>query len=174
MRIHFALAAIVLCCLFALDSFAQSASETAAVGKPAGWSLAVMNEAGKKTEIRSSDLASLKRLTVKASDHGKEAVFEGVALADVLKLAGVEFGESLRGKRLASYLLVEAADGYRAIFALPELDPAFTDKVVLLADKRDGQPLAKNAGDLQIVVPDEKRAARWVRQIVSLKIVQVN
>jgi hypothetical protein len=110
---------------------------------------------------------------VKASDHGKDAVFEGVALVDVLKLAGVEFGESLRGKRLASFLLVEA-DGYKAVFALPELDPGFSDKIVLLADKRDGQPLPKNAGDLQIVVPDEKRAGRWVRQVISLKIIQAN
>src|SRR5262245_23468036 len=60
------------------------------------------------------DLSGLKRVTVKASDHGKDATFEGVSLMEVLKLAGVEFGEALRGKRLTEYLLVEAADGYKA------------------------------------------------------------
>ena len=68
---------------------------------------------------------------------------------------------------MALYLLVEAADGYRVIFALPELDPAFTERVVLLADHRDGQPLSTAEGPLRLVVPDEKRHARWVRQVGS-------
>ncbi len=89
---------------------------------------------------------------------------------EVLKLAGVKFGEDLRGKSLALYLLVEAADGYRAVFALPELDPASTDKMVLLADKHDGKSLDDKEGPLRIVVPDEKRQARWVRQVTSLVI----
>ena len=52
------------------------------------------------------------------------------------------------------YLLVEAADDYRVVFALPELDPAFTERVILLADRRDGQPLAAAEGPLRLVVPD--------------------
>ena len=68
---------------------------------------------------------------------------------------------------MALYLLVEAADGYRVVFALPELDPAFTERVVLLADHRDGQPLTPAEGPLRLVVPDEKRQARWVRQVGS-------
>jgi len=60
---------------------------------------------------------------------------------EILKLAGVESGERLRGKALSNYLLVEAADGYRVVFELPELDPAFNDRVIILADPRDGSPL---------------------------------
>ena len=71
-----------------------------------------------------------------------------------------------------SYLLVEAADGYRVVFALPELDPAFTDRVILLADRADGHPLDNKEGPFHIVVPGEKRMARWVRQVTSLKVVQ--
>jgi len=80
----------------------------------------------------------------------------------------VKLGEQLRGKRLAEYLVVEAADGYKAVFALPEVDPAFTDRVVILAYKRDGQPLSSPEGPYRIVIPDEKRQARWVRQVVAL------
>ena len=68
---------------------------------------------------------------------------------------------------MALYLLVEAADGYRVVFALPELDPAFTERMVLLADHRDGQPLTTTEGPLRLVVPDDKRHARWVRQVGS-------
>jgi hypothetical protein len=88
-----------------------------------------------------------------------------------LEKAGVGFGETVRGKRLASYLLVEAADGYRVVMALPELDPAFTDKQVVLAFLKDGKPLDDKEGPYRIVIPDEKRMARWVRQVTTLKIV---
>jgi len=114
------------------------------------------------------DLAALPRREVRARDRdGTEATFAGVALVELLQLAGVPLGEKLRGSNMALYLLVEAADGYRVVFALPELDPAFTDRVILLVDRRDGQPLAATEGPLRLVVPGEKRQARWVRQVGS-------
>ena len=72
--------------------------------------------------------------------------------------------------RTAADVLAEAADGYRVVFALPEMDPAFTDLTFLLADRRDGQPLGEVEGKLRIVVTNEKRNARWVRQVVALSI----
>lgn len=71
---------------------------------------------------------------------------------------------------MALYLVVEASDGYRAVFAMPELDPAFSDRVILLADRRDGRPLPDQAGPLQVIVPGEKKHARWVRQVIRLRI----
>ena len=80
--------------------------------------------------------------------------------------------KSLRGERLASCLLVEAADGYRVVMALPEVDPSFTDKQILLVDEREGKPLGDKEGPFRIVIPDEKRMARWVRQVKTLKVVE--
>ena len=96
--------------------------------------------------------------------------FEGIPLSDILNLAGAKLNEKLRGNALADYLLVGAADGYRVVLALPELDAAFTDRVVLLADRRDQEPLAESEGPLRLVIPDEKRRARWVRQVNALTI----
>jgi hypothetical protein len=62
---------------------------------------------------------------------------------------------------------------YRVVFALAELDPGYTDRVILLADRADGQPLDSKTGPFRIVVPGEKRMARWVRQVIVLKVVQV-
>ena len=120
-----------------------------------------------------SDIESLPH--VKAATHGAEnnSTFEGVALKTVLEKGGVEFGHFLRGKRLASCLLVEAADGYSAVIALPEIDPDFTDKHIVLAFLQDGKPLDAKTGPYRIVIPDEKRMARWVRQVTTLKIVDV-
>lgn len=135
--------------------------------------LTIETENGKQTILGLSDIESLPH--VKVTTHGSEmsATFEGVALNDVLARAGVEFGHSMRGKKLASCLLVEAADGYRAVIALPEIDPDFTDKQIVLAWLQEGKPLDAKAGPYRIVIPDEKRMARWVRQVTTLKIVNV-
>lgn len=153
--------------LFASSSRAQSAEAARVAVEPT--ILRIENE--KIFEIKTSDLAKLPRRTINVKDHDVPATFEGVDLRDVLKLAAVKLGgNQLRGKELANFVLIEAADGYRAVFALAELDADFTDKIVLLVDKRDGKPLSKNEGILRLVVPDEKKHGRWVRQIVAIKI----
>ena len=111
--------------------------------------------------------------TVTTGSSGAPVTFVGVSVKALLKKAGVGFGESLRGKRLASCLLVEGADGYRVVIALPELDPAFTDRQVVLAFLRNGKLLDEKEGPYRIVIPDEKRMARWVRQVTTLRIVDV-
>jgi len=136
--------------------------------------LTVQTDSGKQVVLNRSDLETLPHIKVTAAEHSSGPVnFEGVTLKSVLEKAGVAFGESMKGKRLTNRLLVEAADGYRAVIALPELDPAFTDKQALLAFLRDGKPLGEKEGPYRIVIPDEKRKARWVRQVTTLKIVDV-
>jgi DMSO/TMAO reductase YedYZ molybdopterin-dependent catalytic subunit len=133
--------------------------------------LRVEGEVPQPQKLTAADLAKLPRRSLKARDHaGKESEFEGVVLVEFLKLAGVKLGTDLKGPALAQYMVVEASDGYRAVFALPELDPAFTEAVILLADRRDGQPLSAAEGPLRIVVPGEKRHARWVRQVIVLRV----
>jgi hypothetical protein len=133
--------------------------------------LTVRGAEGRESQLTVNDLCKLKRTSVRAKDEkGIESVWEGAALHDVLKAASVELGTAIRGKALANFLLVEARDGYRAVFALPELDPGFTDLVVLLAHQRDGRPMDEHEGVLRIIVPHEKRHARWVRQVVSISV----
>ena len=154
--------------------FGQTVNAPAKNSAVQEYALVVETEENRQTKISLSDISRLSRRTVKVVDHGKEATFEGVALVEVLKLGDIEFGDKLRGRRLASFLLVEAADDYRAVLALPEIDPAFTDKLILLADRRDGKPLSGGEGNLRLVVPDEKKQARWMRQIVRLKILRAD
>jgi hypothetical protein len=133
----------------------------------------VQVEPGKQVALTRADIEALPRVKVTTSASGESATFEGVALEAALEKAGVAFGQTVKGKRLASCLLVEAADGYRVMIALPELDPAFSDRQVLLAFLKDGKPLDEKEGPYRIVIPDEKRMARWVRQVIRLKIVEV-
>ena len=124
-------------------------------------------------KLTRADLDKFGRHTVRARDHdGKDYNYDGVALIDILQKAGVKFGDALRGKALATYLLVEAADGYQAVYSLPEFDSSANDRLILLADRQDGAPFPANVGPLKIIVPGDKTHARWVRQVKSFMIVR--
>ena len=56
-------------------------------------------------------------------------------------------------------------------FTLAELDPAVGARRVLLADALDGNPLGAEQGPWRLVVPDDKRPARWARQVKSVTLV---
>lgn len=147
-----------------------SDAEPPAAGAPVA-QLIVGGEVEKPLTLSAEGLKTLPRQTVRAKSHdGPVVAYEGVPLFEILQAAGVKFGKDLRGPALARYLVVEAADGYKAVFALPELDPASTDAVVLLADHGDGKPFDAKEGPLRLVLPAEKRHSRWVRQVVKLTI----
>jgi DMSO/TMAO reductase YedYZ molybdopterin-dependent catalytic subunit len=89
---------------------------------------------------------------------------------DLLKKAGVPQGEDLPGPAMSTYLLFQAADGYRALFSLPELDPGFLDSDVLVADTLDGNPLPAKVGPFRLVAPHDRRPARWIRMLNSITV----
>ena len=96
----------------------------------------------------------------------------GSPLAEVLKAAGLRLDSRMTGVReaVAMSVVVEGIDGYRAVFALAELNPELTDRVILLADTKDGQPLPPREGPFRIIVPGEKSPGRWVRQVQTITV----
>ena len=121
-----------------------------------------------------AELAALPHREQATTDKdGTKHVYRGVALRDVLHLAGTPEGKAIHGPVLAQAVLATAADGYQVAFALPEIDADFSPQTILLADQRDGQPLPTHDGPYQLVVPLEKKPARWVRQLTGLKVVKV-
>ena len=123
--------------------------------------------------LTADDLAKMPRASVKTMNNGMETVYEGVWLHEVLKRAGVPQGEALRGKALSTYVLADAQDGYQVAFSLGELDPAFIDNEILLADTANGKPLLGAQGRFRLVVPKDKVGARSVRMLTKLEVVQV-
>jgi DMSO/TMAO reductase YedYZ molybdopterin-dependent catalytic subunit len=126
--------------------------------------------------VTAADLKKMPRKTLRVDNaHSqKTEVYEGVLVEDLLKMAGVPRGESLRGGAMASYVLVEAADNYRVVFALPEFNSSFMDSEIIVADTMDGAPLAPDEGPFKLVAPHEKRPARWTKMVKSLTVVRVS
>jgi DMSO/TMAO reductase YedYZ molybdopterin-dependent catalytic subunit len=120
-----------------------------------------------------ADLDKFTRQTLRAKGRdGKEHTYEGVAVADILQRVGVKFGEALHQEAVATYVLAEAADGYQAVFALPEFDSSSIDRLILIADRQDGSPLSAASGPLQIIAAGDKGHGRWIRQVKSLTLVR--
>lgn len=131
----------------------------------------VSGDVAKPYIITPSSFAAMKQLTVKGKAHdGKEHEFSGVLLSDIVNAASALPDNKLSGKSLAKYVLIKAADGYRAVIALPEINSEFNDKNIILADKEDGKPLLEKTGPYQIIIPGEKKWGRWVRQVNGIEI----
>ena len=153
---------IVWVFLLAAQALAQSAA-----------SFSVSGAVSQPLTLTANDLAEMPRATVTMNNNGIETRYEGVWLSEILKKAGLRFGEGLRGAALATYVLASASDGYQVVFSLGELDPAMTDQQFLLADKADGKPLFGENGAFRLVIPKDKRGARSVRMLSKIEVVQV-
>ncbi|HEY4361590.1 MAG TPA: molybdopterin-dependent oxidoreductase [Bryobacteraceae bacterium] len=153
--------------------FAVLASACLASAQDSASTIQVTGDVKQPLTLTADDLAKMPRATVRTSNNGLETVYEGVWLHEVLKRAGVPLGSEMRGKALASYLLASAKDGYQVVFSVAEVDPAFTDSEMLLADKADGKPLVGSQGPFRLVVAKDKPGARSVRMLNKIEVVQV-
>ena len=163
----------VLAVVGLLTCLGTQALPQAAVSAEPG-SLAITGAVERPLNLQISDLEKMPHVSVEVKDHdGRLTTYEGVPLAELLKAAGAPIGEKLRGANMASYVLAEAKDGYRVVFALPELDSAFTDSKVLVAYAANGKPLPDGQGPFRIVAPPEKRPARWIRMLQRIQVVKI-
>jgi hypothetical protein len=167
----------LMLCLRPIDSaWAQDKSGNAVAGNAqAEGSLELRGDVPNPRRIDASELKKLPRVETRTTDPhdpGKEIVYSGTPLVEVLKAGGLllDSGTARIRETLTVTVLVEATDGYRAMFALAELDPDLTDRVIVLADIRDGQPLPPSEGSFRIIVPGEKRPARSVRQVRAVTV----
>ncbi|MBD1394201.1 molybdopterin-dependent oxidoreductase [Mucilaginibacter glaciei] len=153
------LALICLVSYFAVTASAQNAE------------VAVGGDVANPFKITAATFAGMKPVSVKAkAKDGLEHEYTGVALYDILTKAGAVPNNQLKGKLLTKYLLVSAADGYQVVVALPEIDPAYTDQVIILANKQDGEDLGANIGPYRLIIPRDKKPARSAMRVISIDV----
>lgn len=124
------------------------------------------------TELSAKDIAQMSRLSLDIEEphHGQMQHYEGVRVSDLLAKAGVALGDKLRGRAMAMYVIAQASDGYAVVYSVAELDPAMTDNRIIVADRMNGKPLDPKEGPFKIVVPGDKRPARWIRMLTALQV----
>jgi hypothetical protein len=141
-----------------------------AVADPAP--LAVLAADGHTTSLSRADIAALPTvgMTVSfAGEHGRvTADFSGPLLWSVLNKAGA-IPAAIRS-RVRAVVTTTGGDGYDAVLAMGEIDPAFEGKQVLLATMEAGKPIEGRG--LRLVVPADKRGGRSVRDVVRIAVSQ--
>lgn len=124
--------------------------------------------------LTAADLDRMPRTSVALTqEDGKTVSYEGVLLYDLLVKAGVPFGKGMAGKGMAGYLTATGRDGYVVVFALAEIDPAFSGSRIIIADKADGAPLPDKQQPFRIVAPQDKMHARSIYSLVKLEVVRL-
>ena len=142
----------------------------AATDAAAQYSIDVVAADGRAVTV---SLDGMERTTVITGDRGIKTTFEGVAMRDVLTKAGIKLGEALKGKALAQ-VLHRNREG-----RLPgRLRDRRTRCGVRRSDRARRRYARQSAADrrrrsMQIVVPLDKRAARWMRQVIKLELKQL-
>jgi hypothetical protein len=123
----------------------------------------------KQVEWAAAAFASLPHSTITVyNQHAKtNQTYSGVPLIDLLTSLGVPAKPQSKDFRL--YVVAEGSDGYQVVYSIGEITPDVHDGTVLVADAMDGKPLGNN-GLFQLVATGEKRPARWVRNLVAIRV----
>lgn len=147
---------------------------TAAVRVLAADPVLTVTAPGRTLVFAAGDLGGLAHVEVQATDPHEKVThrYSGVPVHDLLASVGAPFGDKMHGQALQLAVIVRSADGYAVLYALPEFDPAFSDRTIIIADKEDGAPLPAKAGPLRLIAPGDKHAARWPRMVTSIELVQ--
>jgi hypothetical protein len=121
------------------------------------------------SEWTPATLAALPHKTITVfNEHAKvNQTYSGVELMELLKKLGVP--EKPHGKEFRLYLVAEGSDGYQVVYSVGEVTPDVHDATILVADAMDGKALA-GTGPVQLVATGEKRPARWVRNLVAIRV----
>lgn len=129
---------------------------------------------GKTVSLTAEEIAALPHKTISVFNSHTKAneTYSGVALADLLTRVGVPRGEEVKGKVFMTAVIAEGTDKYSVLYALAEVDPSIHTGDVIVADSVDGQKLGKE-GAFKLVSTEERRPARWVRNLSEISVMEV-
>ena len=161
--------------LLLLTATALSAQQPVTSAMSGSESLVLRAQSHDPWTLRTADLKEMPHVTVTVHNPHANAdeTYSGVRLADLLAKMGAPLGSALHGKALANYIVATGSDGYQAVLALGEVDPSFHPGEVLVADAMDGKPLDAHSGPFKLVVTEDRRPARSVRNLVSIDLKSV-
>jgi hypothetical protein len=114
-------------------------------------------------------LASLPHVTVTVhNEHTKaDETYSGVPLIALLTPLGVS--DKPRGKDFRLYVVAEGSDLYEVVYGIGEVTPDVSSSTVIVADTENGKALAAD-GPMKLIATGEKRPARWVRNLIAVKV----
>jgi hypothetical protein len=154
---------------------------TLAADGPAGPTVRVEGALPKTGTLGQAELEKLGSTTVAWTSHGQTHQVTGVRVDKVLLHFGFTPGqmgkdvpvkEKVKGYR--EVLVATARDGFQAVFSCAEVMEGMGATAAFIVWQVDGKPLGPEAGPLRLVVTTDGEPARSIRQLDSLRVLDVS
>lgn len=102
--------------------------------------------------------------------------YTGVLLWDLLEGVGVLTDPAVRNDILGFYVVATGSDGYRAAYSLGEINPRFGNEPIMVAYDDELGQLGPDgtAGFARMVVPGDAAGGRYVSNLVSIEVVDID
>jgi hypothetical protein len=99
--------------------------------------------------------------------------YTGVSLWNLIQDAGLLINPAIKNDALNFVVVATGSDGYRAVFSLGEIDPAFGNQqdIVAYADTAGQLGSGGSDGAMRIVVPGDSAGGRYVSNLTSLQVI---
>jgi hypothetical protein len=130
--------------------------------------------AGKTVTLTAAALAAMpqRRIVAHNGHSNVDETYMGVAVSDLLAKEGVALAGDGAKKIYQSYLRAEGTDHYFVLYSCSEVEGDMHAGEVIVALTLDGKPLTED-GAFKLVSTEDKRPARWVRNLTALTLVGV-
>ena len=126
---------------------------------------------GQSETLTADDIAKLPHVHVSLDHMGVTTDFSGPLISDLLRDVGAPMGVRLHGSGVNDVVFVTAADRYRVVLSLAEVDPSFhRNAKVILADQADGKPLPAKEGPYRLVVDGDLKPARAAYSVMAIEL----
>ena len=126
---------------------------------------------GQTETLTAADIAKLPHAHVTLDHMGVTTDFSGPLLSDLLRDVGAPMGVRLHGSGVNDVVFVTAADKYRVVLSLAEVDPSFhRNAKAILADLGDGKPLPAKEGPYRLVVDGDLKPSRAAYSVVAIEL----
>lgn len=135
-------------------------SVTGAVSRPTDWTV---------EELRRKFAGSIR--TVEFTLKEKRYASHCLSLLQIVKASSIKTDPDRKNHAVCFAVIVRARDGYSACFSLAELQPDLGGRAAWVALDQDEKPLSPMEGPVKLVVPDDKKPARWVHAITSIVVI---
>jgi hypothetical protein len=150
---------------------AQGAVAQGATPAPAAApGITVVGLGGKTVQLSPAALADLPQGEAMLREGAKATPYEGPTLSAVLRESGTPVGPRAHGAPMKAFVEVIGADGYKIVLSLAETDPEFRTGAIVLADEVAKAPIDARQGPYRLVIGDDPKPWRAVRNVVKIEV----
>lgn len=134
-------------------------------------SLIVTGITGTAKTLSAADFKALPHITVNVHNAhaNKDESYSGVPVKDLLAMVAPAKGEGPKVSGNMTLIIAAATDGFQVAITLCDTNPECRNGQSIVADTLDGAPLTTD-GAFKLVLSEDKKPARWARNLQSLTV----